>query len=226
MHESLNTGTPIWAMLLKGGWVMLPIIACSLVAVTIIIERIFWGPRRSNVLPPAFISEVKRLLVEKRYDEILGLCRGSENPLAHIVSVALQNACRPREQLVEALEFAGKREAVKLQKYLGTLSTIATIGPLLGLLGTVFGMISSFSVIGIVGIGDPQALSGGIAEALITTASGLIIAIPTLVFHRFFLFRTRQFILEMEEFSLWVIDQLLSKETIPPAIREFGPRAV
>ena len=187
---------------------MLPLAVCSLVAVAIVLERFVWGPSRKRMFPEALQSDIRSLLAQGRFDELLGLCRAQTSPLARLTAIALENAGRPRREIVEVLESAGKREAIKLQRYVGTLGTIAAVGPLLGLLGTVFGIIATFGVIGNRGVGDPQALASGIAEALVATASGLMVAIPALAFHRFFLEQTRRLVVEMESFALEVLDRI------------------
>lgn len=189
----------------KGGWVMYPLLICSVIALTLVIERFIWGPRRSRVFPRQFQADLEAMLQEGRFEELLGMCRVSNNPAARLVLVALRNARLPRPQVVEALELAGKREASLLLRYVGVIGTIASISPLLGLLGTVSGMISTFSVMEVEGIGNAAALAGGISEALLTTATGLSIAIPCLIFSRYFHQRSNQLILEMEELSLRVL---------------------
>ncbi len=195
-------------LLEKGGWAMVPLVLCSLIAVAVVIYRLFWGPQRSRVIPSMFLNELRSLIKENRLDEVIGLCRGSAVPLARVLVAALRNLHKPREQVIEAMELAGRKEAVHLQKFLGVLGTIAAITPLLGLLGTVFGMINSFTVFKMEGIGNADVLSSGIAEALITTASGLVIAIPTLVFYRYFLYNSKILVMEMEETSLSLLDEI------------------
>ena len=187
---------------------MLPLLLCSLIALTIIIERLFWGPRHSKVIPPELLSEIKSLLSARRFEELFGLCRSQNNPCARIVTLALANSDRPRAEIIEAVQSLGKQISIELQRYLSVLGTIAAVSPLLGLLGTVFGMIEVFTVIESMGLGQATALAGGIAEALITTAVGLCIAIPVLIFYRFFVQKTRALIVELEALALDVIDRI------------------
>jgi biopolymer transport protein ExbB len=207
MFEATNQ-YPLFEILYKGGWVMVPLVLCSLISLAVVIERLIWGPNRRRILPQKLVQEVIKLIDGDRLDELLGLCRASNTPLARIILVALQNISRPRLEVMEAVEIAGRNEAMNLQRYIGALGTIASISPLLGLLGTVFGMIKTFSVVQVQNMGNPQALAGGIAEALITTAAGLTIGIPSLVFYRYFLGKTRKLVVEMETLAVQVVSKL------------------
>jgi len=207
MNETTNQYL-LLEILDKGGWVMYPLLLCSLLSVAIVLERFIWGPNRRRIIPQALLVEVFRLIEGKRLQELVGLCRANTSPIARIILTALQYRTRPRTELLDLLEVAGRNEALSLQRPLGALGTIAAISPLLGLLGTVFGMIETFQVIELEGVGNAAALAGGISEALITTAAGLTIAIPTLVFYRFFLQKTRKLIIEMETISIKVLDLL------------------
>lgn len=197
-------------IILKGGWVMVPLILCSVLSLGLMVERLVWGPRKSRIIPPSFVAEIRGLIQSGRLEQAHGLCRATDAPLAHLVYAALRNAHRPREYIVEAMELVGRRESSGLQRFLGILGTIAAVSPLLGLLGTVSGMMHAFSEFRAEGIGNPTVLSAGIAEALITTAFGLTIAIPTLIFYRSFLHHTRQLVLEMEEISLSILEDIHS----------------
>jgi biopolymer transport protein ExbB len=197
-------------VLSRGGWIMVPLALCSIIALAVIVERILWGPRRSRVIPKKLLDEVWALINSGRLEEIIGLCRATDAALARIIISAVKNMNKPRNEIIEAIEMAGKKESARLERFLGILGTIAAIAPLLGLLGTVFGMIKTFTVIQIEGVGQSAQLAGGISEALITTATGLTIAIPTLIFYRYFLHEAKKITLEMEEISLAVIDELSS----------------
>lgn len=214
MFESTADVT-FFQMLIKGGWVMLPLAACSLLAVAVIIERIVWGPKRARVIPERLEKEAYHLLSTGRYDELLGLCRADDSPLARILLAGLRNSARSRAEIIDAMQTVGKKEAFELQKRVGILGSIAAVGPLLGLLGTVFGMITTFRVISQHGTGNPALMAGGIAEALITTASGLTVAIPALLFYRYFLHQSRQLIVEMETIALSLVDEMKSEDEIP-----------
>lgn len=184
---------------------MYPIIFCSVIALAVFLER-FWVLRRKNILPDEFIRSVGELLRQQKVSEALFLCQGDTSSISNIFAAGLKNIGRGMWLVKEAVEDRGGREAVILEKRVGILATIANLTPLLGLLGTVWGMIKTFNVISVQGVGDPSALSGGIAEALITTATGLCVAIPTLVCHRIIRDKAESLIFEMEENSLKIIE--------------------
>ncbi|MCB0345777.1 MAG: MotA/TolQ/ExbB proton channel family protein [Bdellovibrionales bacterium] len=198
----------LFELLAKAGWVIWPLAFCSLIGVAIIVERLISGPRRSRVIPPKFRSDLEELAAERRFDEIAGLCRADNSPLAKVILAGLRFADRPREEIKEAVERAGRIEAAKMQRFIGALGTIAAVTPLLGLLGTVSGMINTFEVIQLEGVGNAAALSGGISEALLSTACGLTIAIPCLVFHRMFLARCRELTLRMEQIAAEFVESM------------------
>lgn len=186
---------------------MYPILLCSVLALAILLERLWtYGRLRHGV--PSLVREVEGLVRAQHIEEALILCQRVGTPLARIFIAALRAAGRPREQVKAVVAEVGGREAVPLERYLGLLGTIATIAPLLGLLGTVLGMIKAFTVISIQGVGTPATLGGGISEALITTAAGLSVAIPIILLHRYLASRADRLILEMEEYSLHLADLL------------------
>lgn len=188
-----------------GGWLMLPLIACSVVAMAIVLERA-WTLRRARIIPPHLVAQVWHQLKKRQLnpDQLRALREGS--PLGRILAAGLINKNQPREVMLESIEDVGRHEAHSLERFLNTLGTIAVISPLLGLLGTVVGMIEVFNVIGNQGLGKAGALAGGISQALITTAAGLVIAIPTLVAHRYFLRRVDTLVVEMEQEALKLVD--------------------
>lgn len=191
--------------IIKGGWVMLPLMACSLLSLTIIIQRLIWGPTKERVIPTNLLNEAIRLINNKKIEELVSLCRMSNSAFAKILEAALLNLNKPHSEITEAVETIGKKEAMSLEQNLSTLNTIAGISPLLGLLGTVFGMITTFNVIKTHGTGDPGLMAGGIAEALITTATGLTIAIPSLFFYRYFNNKIKKLIVDLETTILSLI---------------------
>lgn len=188
-----------------GGWLMVPIIACSVVALAIICER-FWTLRTSKIIPRQLVPQVWRLYKENRLDSArLRMLRAS-SPLGAILAAGLANYRHGRELMKESIEEAGRQVVHEMERFLNTLGTIASITPLLGLLGTVFGMIKVFSAITSAGVGDPTVLAGGISEALITTAAGLSVAIPSLMFHRYFQGKVIELVLKMEKEALRLIE--------------------
>ena len=203
-----NESTSLIDILSHGGWVMVPLLLCSCLAVGIILERLFWGLRRSRVMPQALVEEIRRLVTARKFEEVYGLSRGNNTPVARIIAVAMGKFGKSKEEIAEAVQLAGRREASLLQSYLGLLGSIASVSPLLGLLGTVFGMIRLFGVASVAGMGSGAQLSGGISEALIATATGLVVAIPSLVFYRYFIGKSKQLIFEMEHLAVEVIHDL------------------
>ena len=187
--------------MIKGGVVMIPILACSVIALAIVIER-FINLTEGKVIPKDFFVRIKGLLLEGHINEALSICSKSNKPIAKIIEAGIMKYYFGRDEIKEAIEDAGRHEIASVEKYLNILSTIAGVAPLLGLLGTVTGMIKVFNIISLGGIGKAEELAGGIGEALITTAAGLSIAIPTLVFHNIFSERADRLILKMEKSSM------------------------
>ena len=191
----------------KGGPLMYPILLCSVLALAIFFERV-WTMFRLGRGTIAMVREVEGLVRKNRIDEAVIVCQRAGTPLARILVSALRSAGRPRDQIKTIVEEVGGREAAPLERYLGLLGTIATISPLLGLLGTVLGMIEAFTVIAVQGGGTPATLGGGISKALITTAAGLTVAIPTILLHKYLTSRVDRMVLDMEEYSLHMVDLL------------------
>ncbi len=180
-----------------GGWLMLPILACSVVALAIIIERL-WTLRRSRVIPRKLVAQVWNLHRSHRLLPASITALGQSSPLGRILAAGLINRNHSREIMKEAIEETGRQVVHEMERYLNTLGTVASITPLLGLLGTVIGMIKVFSAIMAHGVGNPGVLAGGISEALITTAAGLSVAIPSLMFHRYFRGLVDSYVIGME----------------------------
>jgi biopolymer transport protein ExbB len=193
----------------SGGWLMWPILACSVVATAIVIER-FWALRRERVLPRELMERVRdweRMgrVPPQNMDDLK-----SGSPLGRLIGAGLSSRDRRREVIRESIEENGRQVVHQLERYLNTLGTIASISPLLGLLGTVIGMIRVFNVITLQGVGDPAVLAGGISEALITTATGLTVAIPSLMFYRHFRGRVDEFVISMEREAVMLMEVLHS----------------
>jgi biopolymer transport protein ExbB len=192
-------------LIVKGGIFMYPIIFCSIVALAIFLERL-WVLRRKNIIPQDFVNNVEGLLKKQKISEAVFLCQNDVSSIAKIFLAGLRSTQKGMWLVKEAIEERGSREATILEKNVEILSTIANLTPLLGLLGTVSGMIKTFNAISVQGIGNPAPLAGGIAEALITTATGLCIAIPTLVCYRFLKDKASTLIFEMEENSIRLVE--------------------
>ncbi|MEZ5579061.1 MAG: MotA/TolQ/ExbB proton channel family protein [Candidatus Competibacteraceae bacterium] len=190
-----------------GGWLIVPILVCSLVATIIIFERLL-ALRRARVLPGRLMTILQHWMelgaIDQREMQTLPLA----SPLGRIVAAGLANRGRPREVLRERIEDTGRHVVHELERFLNTLGTIAAISPLLGLLGTVAGMIKIFQVVSVQGNSNFSLLSVGIAEALVTTAAGLTVAIPSLLFYRYFQGRVDELVVRMEQETLQLIDLL------------------
>lgn len=200
-----------------GGPVMWPLALCSLVALAIIIERAIYL-RGSQILLPTVVERVTGLAEGGRADRAIEVCREQPGMFANIVLAGLLAAFRGADKTAakEAVEDAGRHETVRLHRYLGTLGTIVGVSPLLGLLGTVTGMINVFHTIARSGTGQAAQLSGGIAEALITTATGLLIAIPSLVAYNYFNEKAGSIVSDLERESLRVLQGLYHAEAAAP----------
>lgn len=199
-----------------GGWVMVPILLLGVLALAIIIER-FWSLRSKEVLPPGLGAEVREWARGRQLDpqHIEVLRRNS--PLGEVLAAALDVRYRPRELIKERVEDVGRHVAHHMERFLNTLGTIASVSPLLGLLGTVFGMIQMFLKILTTGVGDVNQLAGGIGQALISTAGGLCVAIPAVMFHRYFRGRVAEYVIEMEKSAIALLDTI--DEGILPAAK-------
>jgi biopolymer transport protein ExbB len=195
----------------KGGPLMYPILFCSVLALAIFLERL-WTFHRFRRGAADLVREVGSLLGDQRLAEATAACQRGDTPLGRVLLAALRAAGRPRTQIKEVTEEAGRRETAPLERYLGLLGTIASLSPLLGLLGTVLGMIQAFNVIATQGVGTPATLGGGISQALITTAAGLAVAIPTILLHKYLSGRLDRLTLEMEAWSLQIVDLLGRRE--------------
>jgi|TARA_R110002167_G_scaffold108781_1_gene277663 biopolymer transport protein ExbB len=190
-----------------GGWLMLPIILSSIIALAICVER-FLKLNPDKVAPRNLLNQVWGWLQNKQLDaeKLRELRRGS--PLAQILATGLANAKFGREIMKESIEDTASHIIHDLERYLNALGTIAAVAPLLGLLGTVIGMIRVFTEIMVQGSGNAGVLAGGISEALITTASGLCVAIPALIMHRYFLRRIDELVVRMEQDAMKLINAM------------------
>jgi biopolymer transport protein ExbB len=190
-----------------GGWLMAPIILCSILSLTIIAERA-WTLRRKNVVPGDLGEQVRdwasRHELDRRHIEQLR----AGSSLGRVLAAGLVNRHRSRHLIKEAIEDTGRHVVHELERFLNTLGTIAGISPLLGLLGTVIGMIKVFSSIMVHGVGDANQLAGGISEALITTAAGLTVAIPSFFFYRYYKGKVEAYVVSMEEQAVNLVEAI------------------
>lgn len=195
----------MFELIKNGGWLMFPIILCSSIAMGIVVER-FWSLQRKKVLPPELVPQVWKLIKENKVNDAALSRIKLSSPLGAILASGLINQRHGREIMKTSIEETGRQVVHDLERFLNPLGTIASIAPLLGLLGTVVGMIKVFTAIMVNGVGDPGILAGGISEALLTTAAGLTVAIPSLIFHRYFERLVDEYVLNMEEEALKLID--------------------
>lgn len=195
----------MWELVKSGGWMMLPIILCSIAAAGIIAERL-WTLRPSRITPPHLLGQVWMWIKEKKLtnDKLKELRANS--PLGQILAAGLANSKHGREIMKECIEEAAARVIHELERYLNALGTIAGVAPLLGLLGTVLGMIDIFSAFIGTNMANAAQLAGGISKALITTAAGLFVAIPALFFHRFLQRRVDELVVGMEQEAIKLVE--------------------
>ncbi|MCZ6829673.1 MAG: MotA/TolQ/ExbB proton channel family protein [Gammaproteobacteria bacterium] len=190
-----------------GGWLMLPILLCSVAALAICVERLLTlNPK--TISPPHLLALVWRQLKNNEMDAPKLRTLRNSSPLGEILAAGLGNAHHGREVMKESIEEAAGHVVHELERYLNPLGTIAAVTPLLGLLGTVIGMIKVFTEIMAQGTGNASVLAGGISEALITTAAGLSVAIPALIMHRYFVGRIDGIIIELEQETIKLVDAL------------------
>jgi len=197
----------MFELIQSGGWLMLPILLCSVISVAIIAER-FWSLQKKRICPSDLVSKIWQWAKHKQLDANRIASLRASSPLGRILAAGLVNLHHDREIMKESIEETGRHVVMELERYLNTLGTIASITPLLGLLGTVIGMIQVFTAITTVGVGNPAALAGGISKALITTAAGLSVAIPTLMFYRFFRGKVEGLVSIMEREALKMVEVL------------------
>ncbi|MDA3869271.1 MAG: MotA/TolQ/ExbB proton channel family protein [Gammaproteobacteria bacterium] len=197
----------MFEMVKSGGWLMIPIILCSMAAIAIIAER-FWSLRPNKVLPRHLVATVWNSVKNETFQTSDIELLSKQSALGKILSAGLVNRNQSRERIKESIEERGREVVHELERYLDILGTIASISPLLGLLGTVVGMIVVFTAITTHGVGDPAALAAGISQAMVTTAAGLSVAIVSLIFYRYFRRRIDTIVVEMESEAIKMVDVL------------------
>lgn len=198
-----------------GGWLMFPLFACSVIAIGIIAER-FWSLQTRRIAPPELITQIWQWLRYNQVDQERIKSLQKNSPLGRILAAGLMDRNAARDITKESIEDTGRHVTAMMEKNLNTLGTIAAISPLIGLLGTVVGMIKVFAAITTSGVGNPETLAGGISEALITTAAGLVVAIPSVIFYRYFRGKINHLVVNMEEQAMQLIEILHGD-------REFDP---
>lgn len=214
----------VWDFMVKGGPVMVPIGLCSLVALTVIVERLV-SLRRSQTIPAGFVESIRALLTSGAADRVeraLERCRASATPLANIFAAGIMKLGEPAELVEKRIQETGQAEIQKLRKNLRSLSVIAAIAPLLGLLGTILGMITAFETVAASpdSLGRTELLAKGIYEALITTAAGLIVAIPVVISFHWFAAKVDRMVLEMDAMVIAFVEDFARTTRPREAVRE------
>ncbi len=194
----MDFGTGVFDLIQKGGFFVYPIILCSIVGLAIFLQKM-WILRSKNVMPEQFLEQIYRFLSQGKLGEAEVYVRTNNSSISRVALAAFENSDKPREELREEIEEAGRRESLELMRYVEGLGAISNVATLLGLLGTISGMIKIFSVIADQPIVNPPELAGGISEALYTTAFGLLVAIPAFIAYKYIIGRADEFISLMEE---------------------------
>jgi biopolymer transport protein ExbB len=197
----------MWEIVKAGGPFMVPIILCSIIAAGILLERL-WTLQRKRVLPQELIKRVTDLADKNQVTPKVIEALEKNSPLGRVLAAALANRDRGREIMMERVEDTGRHVIHELERFLNSLGTIASISPLLGLLGTVTGIIRAFNAVMLGGMGDPRMLAGGISEALITTAGGLAVAIPSFIAYRYLRGKVEGIVVDMEKIAVKFADSL------------------
>lgn len=200
-------GTCVWELLKAGGPGMIPIVACSVLVLSIVVERL-WSLRRKTTVPPQLGSEVRAWASTRRFEAAHMEALENNSPLGKVLAGALRVRHLGRDAIRERVEDEGRHAVHDMNRFLNTLGTMALITPLLGLLGTVIGLIRMFLAVMSHGVGDAQYMAGGIGEALVCTASGILVAVPAYIFHRYFRGRIAHYAILIEREVWSLIDAL------------------
>jgi biopolymer transport protein ExbB len=207
----------MWEIIKAGGPVMWPIIVLSIVASAILLERL-WTLQERRIIPRELTAKIWKLVESGQLTDRHIAALAQNSSLGQILAAGLANRHRPREFIKEAIEDTGRHVVHELERFLNMLGTIAAVSPLLGLLGTVIGIIVAFNGITHQGVGDPKVLSGGIGQALICTAAGLIVAIPSLMGYRYLRGRVDQLVIAMEKEALKLVQALDVQRDVGPLL--------
>ncbi|MFC2172428.1 MotA/TolQ/ExbB proton channel family protein [Acidobacteriota bacterium] len=190
-------GGTLYKYIDQGGWVMWPLLAMSLVAAAVIIER-FIFLYRARIDAGSFMGQIRKVLLKRDIKQAVRICETYKGPIAAIMKAGLMKYGKPAEEVEKTIENAALREMATLERFLPVLSSISSIAPITGFFGTVIGMIASFDVLAQQGLNNPALVARGIKIALITTATGLLVAIPTLICYNWFTSWISKFVREME----------------------------
>ena len=197
-----------------GGWVMWPLILCSIASTAIILER-FWSLQTRRICPKHLVAQIWHWAKSNQLDAAHIAALRDSSPLGRILAAGLADLRHSREIMKESIEETGRHVVHEMERYLSALGTIASISPLLGLLGTVIGTIQVFNAITSHGVGNPTEMAGGIATALVTTAAGIIVAIPSLIFSRYFRRKVDELVVSMEQEAIKMVEVLHGDREAP-----------
>jgi len=209
----------VFDVIAAGGWLMLPLVLCSIAALAISAER-YWSLNPAKIAPRHLLAQVWGWIKNNQLDANKLKELKQSSPLGEILSAGLSNSRSGREVMKDSIQEAANKVIHDMERFIAVLSTIAAISPLLGLLGTVFGMIEVFNAIMIKGTGNAGVLAGGISQALITTAAGLCVAIPAMISHRFFQRRIDSLVVIMEEEAIKLVDALHSDRRVDVKVKK------
>ncbi|WP_049721925.1 MotA/TolQ/ExbB proton channel family protein [Gilvimarinus polysaccharolyticus] len=209
----------MFEVIAAGGWLMLPLVLCSIAVLAISAER-YWSLNPAKIAPRHLLAQVWGWIKNNQLDAARLKELKQSSPLGEILSAGLSNSRSGREIMKDSIQEAANKVIHEMERFIGVLGTIAAITPLLGLLGTVFGMIEVFNAIMIKGTGNAGVLAGGISQALITTAAGLCVAIPAMIFHRFFQRRIDTLVVTMEEEAIKLVDALHSDRRVEVKVKK------
>ena len=197
----------IFEYMSNGGPIVVPILICSIIALTISIER-YLSLRTDNIISTKLSSSILHLLGKGELSAAEELVNTDQSALGEVCRVILQNKDKERSYITKRTEEVARQEGAKMERFLDVLSVIASIAPMLGLMGTVLGMVITFDAIQMYGLGDIDSLAGGISQALLTTLAGLIVGVPTLISHRYFIAVVDGHLLKLEDFAIQVLELL------------------
>ena len=214
----MDFGTGVFELIQKGGFFVYPIILCSIVGLAIFLQKM-WVLRSKNIIPEVFLEQLYRFLSQGKLGEAEVYARANNSSISRVALAALENSDKPKEELREEIEEAGRKETLELMRYAEGLGTISNVSTLLGLLGTISGMIKIFRVIADKPIVNPPELAGGISEALYTPAFGLLVAIPAFIAYKYVVGRADELISLMEEEGRKIMEYVIvakENETTSP----------
>lgn len=218
-EASASAVETVWDLVQKGGPLMYPIGLCSLIGLAVLVERLITLRRRS-VIPPGFLQGLRKALAEGDRQKGIDYCRRNGSPVANVFAAGIRRLGESPEMLEKHIVEAGQREVLRLRRNLRALSVIASVSPLLGLLGTIFGMIQAFAEVSRSGeaLGKTELLASGIYQAMVTTAAGLIVAIPALIFYHFLVSKVERLVMEIDEMTVNFVDEYAARRAEPNSV--------